>query len=528
MRDLQLPGRSVVHGRMGAAATSSPLATLTAIEALRAGGNAVDAAIAACAVQCVVEPMSTGVGGDCFALLWLAKEGRAIGINGSGRAPQGLTAEWLLAQGRQSIEPTSVHSVTIPGAVAAWEKLLADHGRLGLDAALAPAIRVAAEGFAVTPRVAHDWRRNADKLAQDANAARIFLPGGQCPRAGEVHRQPQLAETLRAIAREGRDGFYKGRVAADMVAYLQSQGGRHGLDDFARHTVDYVEPISTRYRGVDVLEIPPNGQGITTLMMLNILSGYDLARYQPHGVERFHLEAEATQIAFGVRDTYVADPAFASVPVKKLLSAEFTAELRARIDMKRAMPVGPVAAGGYRDTVYISVVDAERNACSFINSLFFQFGCGLVTPNTGVVFQCRGAGFRVEPGHPNCVAPGKRPMNTIIPALAVKDGKPWLSFGVMGGGYQPVGQTHVLTNILDYGMDPQEAIDSPRCFHVGGVLEAERGVSDATVAGLAALGHRMVRPDNPWGGGQAIAIDHVNGTLAAGSDPRRDGCALAY
>ena len=527
MRDLQLPGRSVVHSRHGAAATSQPLSTLAALDILRQGGNAVDAAIAACAVQGVVEPMSTGIGGDCFALLW--KPGQAvIGLNGSGHAPAALTAEGLLAEGHREIDLHSPHAVTVPGAVDAWATLSRDHGRLSLSQVLQPAIRYAEEGFAVMPRCALDWSRNTAKLQADANAARHYLPAGRAPRAGEVMRLPELAKTLRTIARDGRDGFYAGRIADDLVKYLNALGGKHSLADFAEQRAFYVEPITASYRGVDVVQIPPSGQGITALLMLNILAGFDLAKYDPVGVERFHLEAEATRLAYQARDTYVADPAFADVPVEKLLSAAFADELRDRIDLRRIMaPVGPAVGPIYRDTIYLTVVDADRNVCSFINSIYFPFGSGLVTP-TSIVLQNRGAGFRVAPGHPNCVAPRKRPLHTIIPGMAMKQGRPWLSYGVMGGSYQPVGHVHVLTNMIDYGMDVQEALDCARCFHIGGGIDAERGVSEVVVQGLRALGHRVVRPEMPWGGGQAIELDWQNGTLAAGFDPRKDGCALGY
>jgi gamma-glutamyltranspeptidase/glutathione hydrolase len=529
MRDVHLPGRSVVHSVHGAAATSHPLSTLVAIDMLRRGGNAVDAAIAACAVQCVVEPMSTGIGGDCFALLWRERDRRLIGLNGSGVAPAALDADWLIGNGIRSIDLQSPHSVTVPGAVDAWATLLADHGRLDFAAVLEPAIRLAEDGYALTPRIALDWQRNAAKLAADPTCAAVFLPGGRAPRAGERHRQPALAATLREIARQGREGFYAGRVAEDIVRHLRQAGGRMSLDDLAGQRCEYVEPITGRYGDVDVAELPPNGLGVVALIMLNILAGFDLARLDPVGADRFHLEAEASRLAYQARDRYVADPAFAPVPLDKLLSAAFADELRAQIDPARAAGKAPAATGPqYRDTVYISVVDAERNCCSFINSLYFQFGSGLLAPESGVLLQNRGAGFRVEPGHPNCIAPRKRPMHTIIPGMALRDGRPWLSFGVMGGGFQPVGHVHLLTNLIDYGMDLQEAIDCPRCFHVGGRIEAERGVADAVVRELAARGHEVVRPEMPWGGGQAVAIDWANGTLAAASDPRKDGCALGY
>ncbi|MBP1882988.1 gamma-glutamyltransferase [Sinorhizobium mexicanum] len=539
MRDLHLPGRSVVMGRHGAAATSHFLSTLAAIEILRRGGNAADAAIAACAVQCVVEPGSTGIGGDNFVLFAPArsnptgttKGGKVYGLNGSGRAPKGLTVEHLLKQGLKEIGLTSVHAVTIPGAVDAWSKLNHRFGSMPLAELLQPAIRHAEEGFVVTERVATDWRRNEGKLKADANSTRMWLKeGARAPKAGEVFRQAEHAKVFREIAAKGRDGFYSGWVAEDMVTYLHSLGGLHVLEDFATQEAFWVEPISTTYRGIELLEIPPSGVGITTLLMLNILSGFDLSKYDPVGVERFHIEAEATRLAFEARDKYVADPAFAEVPVQKLLSAAFADELRGRIDMKKAMPAAGPTGGTttYRDTVYISVVDEEGNACSFINSLFWSYGTGLSSAKTGVLLQNRGTGFSLDPAHPNCVAPWKRPLHTIIPAMAMKEGRPWLSFGVMGGGFQPVGQSHVLTNILDFGMNVQEAIDCARGFHQMGRFEAERGIREDVLHGLAALGHGIKMDEMPHGGGQAIMIDAENGVLQAGSDPRKDGCALAY
>lgn len=529
MRDLQLPGRSVMHAVNGAAATSHPLATLTALDVLRDGGSAADAAVAACAVQCVVEPMSTGIGGDCFVLYAKQGSSQVEGMNGSGRAPGGLTAAGLLDQGITAIGTESPHAVTIPGAVDAWQAILTKYGRFGLDRLLQPAIGYAEDGFAITPRVATDWRRHAAKLQRRPVTAAQYLRNGQPLTAGDRHRSPELAETLKTIAAKGRDGFYDGWVAEDIVGHLKALGGTHSLEDFALHRVEEVTPIATEYRGRTVLQIPPNGQGVTTLLMLNILQGFDLAALDPLGAKRLHLEAEATRLAYAVRDQFVADPLHVAVPVEEILSARFADELRARIDPDRAMgdndsTVGPI----YRDTVYLSVVDRDRNVCSFINSLYFPFGSAITAPKSGVLLQNRGAGFRVEPGHPNCVAPRKRPLHTIIPGMVVEQGHPVLSYGVMGGAYQPVGHSHVLGNLFDHGMDIQEAIDCARAFHVGGRLELENGVSAAVAAELAAMGHQVARPEMPWGGGQGIAIDWQRGTLAAGSDPRKDGCALGY
>ncbi|MCW5731576.1 MAG: gamma-glutamyltransferase [Alphaproteobacteria bacterium] len=529
MRNLQLPGRSVVHAVNGAAATSHPLSTLAALEILMQGGSAADAAVAACAVQCVVEPMSTGIGGDCFVLYAPKGSGAVEGLNGSGRAPASLTAEALLSRGIKSIDIQSPHAVTIPGAIDAWARLIERHGRFGLDRLLQPAIRHAEEGFAVTPRVAVDWRRNLAKLRADDSTAAKYLKGGEPPAAGDIVRLPELAATLKAVAAKGPDAFYRGEVAEDIVAHLRAKGGLHTLEDFAEHKGEWVTPISADYRGRQVVQIPPNGQGITALLMLNILQGFDLGGLDPLGARRLHLEAEASRLAFAARDRFVADPAQASVPVEKLLSAAFADELRGRIDPHRAMSDDPASAMPlYRDTIYLSVVDRDRNVCSFINSLYFPFGTGLCGPRSGVLLQNRGSGFRVEPGHPNCVAPRKRPLHTIIPGMVLEGGRPVLSYGVMGGSFQPVGHAHVLTNIYDYGMDIQEAIDCARGFHVAGRYELEAGVPEHTAQQLAAMGHAIGRPDMPWGGGQGVGIDWARGTLAAGSDPRKDGCALGY
>lgn len=528
MRDLQLPGRSVMHAVNGMAATSHPLATLAAIDMLRSGGNAVDAAVTACAVQCVVEPMSTGIGGDCFAILARGGQGQPIGLNGSGWAPKGLTCDLLLSQGINKIEMTTPHAVTVPGAVDAWTTLLAAHGRKGIDECLQPAIRYAEEGWAVTPRIAVDWLRNEAKMRVEASAREQYLLDGRAPKAGQRFRLPKLARTLREIAKKGREGFYEGWVAEDIVRYLKSKGGAHALDDFAEQRAEWVTPIATTYRDYTVYQIPPNGQGITALIMLNLLSAWDLSKFDPVGVDRLHLETEASRLAFSVRDAYVADTRHAEVPVEKLLSREFTDQLRRQIDPGRAMKAPEMTGPAYRDTIYLTVVDKDRNVCSFINSLYFPFGSGLVAPESGVVLQNRGAGFRVEPGHPNCVAPRKRPMHTIIPGLCMKGDKVAWSYGVMGGAYQPVGHTHVLTNLIDYGMDPQEALDCPRVFHMEGRLDVERGVPEPVFQGLKKLGHAVARPEMPWGGGQIIGLDWENGTLLGGSDPRKDGCALGY
>jgi gamma-glutamyltranspeptidase / glutathione hydrolase len=528
MRDFQIPGRSPIRVAEAAAATSHPLASLSAIEILRAGGNAIDAAIAAAAVLAVVEPQSTGIGGDAFLLYAPGGGSEVIGYNGSGPAPQAARAEWYLERGYTEIPLFGPHSVSVPGTVDAWTRILADHGTRDLGFLLQPAIRYAEEGYVVADRVAFDWARAAPRLAKDAATQRIFLPQGRSPRPGERHRQPELAATLRTIAAKGRDGFYRGPVAQDMVSHLASLGGLHTLEDFAEAKGEYVEPIHLAYRGVEIHQIPPNNQALTALLMLNILSGLRLADHDPFGADRLHLEVEAGRLAFRDRDAFIADPRQVEVPVEALLSADYAARLRARIDPERALKHLPPPLMKTSDTVYLTVVDRDRNAVSFINSLYYSFGSGLTAPLSGVTLQNRAACFRLEPGHPNCIAPGKRPLQTIMPGLATRGGRPLMPFGVMGGHYQPFGHVHLLTNLLDYAMDPQSALEAPRVFLDDDFVAVERGLAPEVVAALEAKGHRCRVPEAPLGGGQAILIDWQEGTLTAGSDPRKDGCALGY
>ena len=528
MRDFHRPGRSTVRSLNAMAATSHPAATLTAVDVLRAGGNAVDAAVAAAAVLGVVEPHSTGIGGDCFALFAPHGTTDIISINGSGRAPAAAAAEWYLDNGFTGIPLFSPHAVTVPGAVDAWSRLLAEHGTMGFDEVLQPAIDYAEHGYVVHGRVAQAWAANVEKLARDPTSASVFLPGGKPLAEGDVHRQEMLAETMKTIVRDGRDGFYTGTVAEDIVTYLNSLGAMHTLEDFAAHESEYTTPIKGRYRGLDVYQAPPNNPGVTALLMLHVIEGFDLAELDPLGVGRFHLEAEAARLAYNVRETDVGDPAFVDVPLDRLLSAEFAAELRAEIDPARAMDLKSIRPPTAPDTVYLCVVDSDRNAISFINSLSYAFGTGLLSPNTGVMLQNRGSGFRVELGHPNCIAPRKRPLHTIMPGMLAERERVLMPYGVMGGQYQPTGHTHLLTNILDYGMDVQAAIDCPRAFHFGDKYLLEYGIGEDVERGLQALGHETERVVMPHGGGQAIWIDWDRGTLAGGSEPRKDGCALGY
>ncbi|MGD1899301.1 MAG: gamma-glutamyltransferase family protein, partial [Phormidesmis sp.] len=394
MRDFQLPGRSPAYANKGMVATSHSLATLTAIDVLRDGGNAVDASIAAAAVLCVIEPLATGIGGDCFVLFAAANaSGEVVALNGSGKAPGKAELSWFLDQGMQQISLQSPHSVTIPGAVDAWCQLHKDYGKKDFSNLLAPAIRLAKEGYTVHPRVAYDWAQLAKKLKATKNATRMLLFGGEAPKAGDRHCQPELGETLDAIAQNGRSAFYTGPIAEDMVSYLQSLGGLHTLEDFAAPQAEYVTPIATKYRGYDVVECPRNGQGLTALIMLNILSGFSLTDHAPMSAERLHLECEAARLAYGVRDRYVADPDQSDIPLDFLLSEDYATQLRSKISLDKAMP--PLKESDFPthpDTVYLCVVDEDGNAVSFINSVFHGVGSGLVSPKTGVVLQNRGAG----------------------------------------------------------------------------------------------------------------------------------------
>ena len=529
VRNFELPGRSPVHGMNGMAATSHPLATLAAINILQGGGNAVDAAVAACAVQCVVEPQSTGIGGDCF-VLYAPAGGDVIAYNGSGRAPAAATPGWFADKGITEIGVTSPHAVTVPGAIDAWARLVEDHGAMDLGALLRPAIAHARDGFPVSSRVARDWAANADRLSHDAGTRRAYLPDGQFPAVGSVRRLDALAATLEHIAKNGRDAFYAGPVAHDIVTHLNALGGLHTMADFAAAKGEYVEPIHTGYGGYAVHECPPNGQGIAALEMLNILAGFDLAAMEPLSAERLHLKIEAKRLAYGDRDALIADPAQVSVPVEHLLSDGHATALRARISAESAMvtmPPSPFPA--HADTIYLCVVDRDNNAVSFINSLFQGFGSGLSGPESGVLLHNRGHSFVLEAGHPNCIAPGKRPMHTIIPGMVTKDGRAVMPFGVMGGHYQAMGHAHLLSNIIDFGLDLQEAIDLPRVFAPQqGPVDVESGVPRATVEGLRRLGHETAAPAKPVGGGQAIWIDWKEGVLTGASDPRKDGCALGF
>jgi gamma-glutamyltranspeptidase/glutathione hydrolase len=524
MRDLHLPGRSAVYAANGIAATSHPIGAEVAIEVLKSGGNAVDAAIAGALVLGIAEPQMTGIGGDCFVLVKPPGSEEIIALNGSGRAPAGLDARAMRARGLTAVPVQGIEAVTLPGAIDAFCQLNADYGMMSLADTLAPAIRYAEEGIPVAPRVAFDW---AADIACLKGAARDFYTiGGKAPTLGQVFRAPGQAEVLRRIAREGRAGFYEGEVADDMIASLQALGGSHTADDLAATRCDYTTPVGGPYGDIELVEHPPNGQGATAILMLNILKHFDLQAMDPFGAARAHVEAEATKLAYDARNRFIADPDH-TARLQHMLAPETAAKLAALIDPKHAMPAAaPLTEAVHRDTIYITVVDRDRMAVSLIYSIFWGFGSGFASSKFGINFQNRGAGFTLTEGHPNEAGPGKRPMHTIIPGMIRKGGRVLMPFGVMGGAYQPCGHARFVTNLVDYGLDLQSAIDAPRSFSGVDGMEVERGYSDAVRADLAALGHKVIIPDTPLGGAQAIAIE--GDILIGASDPRKDGCALGY
>jgi gamma-glutamyltranspeptidase/glutathione hydrolase len=532
MRDLHLPGRSPALGREAMVATSHAAATLAGVDILRAGGNAVDAAVAAAAVQGVVEPQMTSPGGDVFALVAMP-DGQIHGLNASGRAPAGLDADAMRAKGWTAIDGDHGLAVSVPGAVKGWAELVSRFGTKGLDSVLNAAIDHAENGYPVSQRVAFDWSHNVARLYASPGARKHLLRrDGKAPHMGEMVFNKALAQTLRSIAEKGPDGFYSGSVAEDMCAAVQAAGGVLTPDDLAAVSADTVDPIFAPHAGSEVVELPPNTQGMIAHLILRILSGFDHATLDPTGPERFHLEIEAARLAYAVRDQYLADPDHMVAGPEAFLSDDFVDGLRGRIDPdQRIGEVGPISSPG-SDTIVLSVVDGEGMAVTLINSIFKDFGGTIVGDRSGVVMQNRAAGFNLIEGHANCAAPGKRPLHTLIPGLIRKDGKISHAFGVMGGQYQACGHAHVVSNLLDFGMDPQEALDCPRVFMDGfapdSPLTLERGIPAATLEGLLARGHRVEVRRTPWGGGQVIGINPASGVRIGGSDPRKDGAALGF
>jgi gamma-glutamyltranspeptidase / glutathione hydrolase len=535
--------RSAVIAKNGIVATSQPLASQAGLDVLKAGGNAVDAAIAANAVLGVVEPMSCGIGGDLFVIYWDAKSKQLYGLNASGRSPYALNIKLFRDLGMTQIPDDGPLSWSVPGCVDGWAELSARFGTKPLAELLTPAIYYAEEGFPVSEIIAGHWAGTEESFAPWPDSTRTWLIEGRRPQLGEVFRNPNLAATLRLIAAEGRDVFYRGSIAQRIVAFSEANGGKFSLQDLADHTSEWIDPVSTNYRGYDVWELPPNGQGIAALEMLNILEAYDVAKMGRGSPEYLHLLVEAKKLAFADRATYYADPAMAEVPVDRLISKAYAGQQRKRIDPNRA--AANVPPGNLRmeqgDTIYLSVVDKDRNCCSFIQSNFASFGSQATPGDLGFVLQNRGALFALDEAHANRLEPHKRPFHTIIPAMATKDGKPWLCFGVMGGDMQPQGHVQILVNMIDFGMNVQEAGDAARVRHLGsqtptgqpmdadgGKVAVESGIPEASIKSLQERGHKIVPSPGSFGGYQGILIDEKHGVLHGGTDPRKDGAAVGY
>lgn len=519
--------RSVVRAMNGMIATSQPLASAAGLRILQQGGNAIDAAVAAAAVLCVVEPMMVSPGGDLFAMVWDAKRKELKALNASGRAPRALSIDELKRRGFTRMPQSGIHTVTVPGAVDGWAKLLERYGTMTLAQLLQPAIEYAERGFPVTEVIGQDWEV-ALQHKHNADFAATYLPAGKPPTIGEIFTNKNLAATLKKIASGGRDAFYKGEIAEKIVKFAQSQGGLHTMQDFAEQSSNWVEPISTTYRGYTLYEMPPNTQGLTALLMLNILEGYDLRSLGHNTAEYLHLLVEAKKLAFIERARHIADPAFYQAPLDRLLSKQYAAELRKRINPNQTIAESAAGPRGGEDTVYLTVVDKERNVVSFIQSIFSNFGSGLVAGDTGIILHNRGAGFSFDPQHPNRLEGGKRPFHTLIPAMVFRNGKPWLSFGVMGGDMQAQGHLQVLLNLIDFGMDVQQAGEQPRFRDFDSGLALESAIGTEVRQALERKGHRLVSARGTFGGYQAIMIDPNTGALAGGSDPRKDGCAIGW
>ena len=553
----QLPGdrptpnpratRSVVMARNGVIATSQPLASAAGLQVLQSGGNAIDAAVTAAAVLAVVEPTMNGIGGDLFAIVYDAKTKKLSALNASGRAGSGASAATFAGRKLTSIPYRGAMSVSVPGVVDGWSELLAKHGTITMAQAVAPAIRHARDGFAVAEVLAWQWAEVVPTLARDPAAAKTFLVDGRAPKAGEIFRNPNLAASLESIATGGRDAFYKGDLAARIVKDLQARDGLVTASDLAAHTSDWVETISTNYRGYDVHEMPPNTQGIVALQMLNILEGFDLKAMGHNSGAYLHHLVEAKRIAFADRDAHLAAPdAVRDDAIKMMLSKDYAAKRRKEIHPDRSTreyaPGGGGVAGdrpqaetfglnikpAMGDTIYLTVADREGNVVSLIQSIYESFGAGIVAGDTGIVLHNRGSQFSLDPKHPNVVAPGKRPFHTLVPAMVLKDGKPWLSFGVMGGDMQPQGHVQVLLNLIDFGMNVQEAGEAPRFRHSALGLALESAISPEARFGLSRRGHAIVTQIGMFGGFQGILFDPRSGVMMGGSDPRKDGLAIGW
>ena len=534
--------RSEIIAPHGMAATSQPLATQIALDILKAGGSAADAAIAANAALGLMEPTGCGIGGDLFAIVWDAEKGELTGLNGSGRAPKALSLQYFKDLGLVSIPPRGPLPVSVPGAVDGWFELHARYGRLPMSELLAPAIAYATDGFPVSEYIAYGWARNSENLKDYAGFADTFMPGGKAPRKGQVFRNPRLARTYQAIADDGRDAFYKGEIARKIDSYMTEQGGFLRYADMAEHKSEWVKPVSTNYRGYDIYELPPNGQGIAALQILNILEGYDIKSMGFGAAEYVHTFVEAKKLAFEDRAKFYADMDFADVPVDRLVSKEYANERRKLIDARKAAMSYPAGDGQLEDgdTIYLTVADSDGNMVSLIQSNYRGMGSGMTPGDLGFILQDRGELFSLTEGHANVIEPGKRPFHTIIPAFIMKDGKPWISFGLMGGAMQPQGHAQIVVNMIDFGMNLQEAGDAARLNHsgsseptdtimtTGGVIHLETGFSEATRAALEKMGHTLGKSDGSFGGYQAIMWDEKQRVYYGASESRKDGHAAGY
>ncbi len=541
--------RSEVLATHAMAATSQPLVTQIALEVMREGGNAIDAAIAADAALGLMEPTGSGMGGDLFAIVWDAQSRRLYGLNASGRSPRSLTLQWFHDHGYTSIPAHGPLPVSVPGCVDGWFELHERFGKLPMDRVLAPAIRYAREGFAVTDLIAHYWRLSVPILSRYPGFTEQYTLKGRAPEAGEIWRNENLANTLQEIAENGREVFYRGRIAHVIADYMHDHGGFLSYEDLSTHHSEWVQPVSTNYRGYDIWELPPNGQGIAALQILNILEGFDLAGFGFGSPEHVHLFVEAKKLAFEDRARFYADPDFAEVPVSWLISKDYAAQRRKLIRMDRrarSFPAGDPSLGTTDsrleagDTVYLTTADDQGNMVSLIQSNYRGMGSGMTPPGLGFILQDRGELFDLHEGRANTYAPGKRPFHTIIPAFITRDGKPWISFGVMGGAMQPQGHAQIVMNLIDFGMNLQEAGDAPRIRHTGssqptgevmddgGEVDLETGFPYATVRALMEKGHRVAFSDGPYGGYQAILWDAKNGVYHGASESRKDGQAAGY
>ena len=534
--------RSEVIAKHGMAATSQPLATQIAVDILKKGGSAIDAAIAANAALGLMEPTGCGIGGDLFAIVWDAEKRELTGLNASGRSPQSLTLKHFRDLGMKGIPYLGPLTVSVPGAVDGWFELHERYGRLPMTELLQPAIDYAEEGFPVTEFIAGLWAENLEERTDYPDVMALYAPGGKAPKTGDVFRNPALADTYRRIAEGGRDAFYKGEIAVKIDAYMAEQGGFLTYEDMAAHTSEWVEPISSNYRGYDVYELPPNGQGIVALQMLNILEGFDLGSMGFGSVDYLHTLIEAKKLAYEDRAKYYADTDFYNAPIDWLISKEYAAERRALIDPEKAADSYPAGEAKLEqgDTIYLTVADAEGNMVSFIQSNYGDLGSGMTPTELGFQLQNRGQLFSLEDGHANVYEPGKRPFHTIIPAFVMKDGEPWLSFGVMGGSMQPQAHAQIIINLVDFGMNLQEAGDAARMRHSGssqptdevmtdgGRVYLESGIGQDIRDALRARGHSIVDRPTKYGGYQAILRDPVTGVYFGASESRKDGQAAGY